>query len=51
MPSAFSIFMIKMIARFAQSITLGTLDHFSDFTLFEFLKLFAKKTQKLEIRN
>jgi len=43
MPSAFSIFILKMIARFAQSTTLGTLDHFSHFTLFEFLKKFAKK--------
>jgi len=25
--------------------------HLSHFTLFEFLKLFAKKTQKLETRN
>jgi len=25
--------------------------NFRHFTLFEFLKLFAKKTQKLEIRN
>jgi hypothetical protein len=29
----------------------GTLDHFSHFTLFKFLKLFAKKTQYPELRN
>jgi len=40
-----------MIVRLAQSTTLGTLDHFSHFTLFEFLKYFDKKTQKLKIRN
>jgi len=51
MPSALSIFILKMIARFAQSITLGILDHFSHFTLFEFLKKFAKKTQKSKIRT
>jgi len=51
MPSAFSIFILKMIARFAQSTTLGILDHFSHLTLFEFLKYFAKNTQKSEIRN
>jgi len=51
MPSAFSILILKMIAHFAQSITLGTLDHFSHFTRFEFLKLFAKKTQGSEIKN
>jgi len=51
MPSAFSISILKMLARFAQSITLGTLDHFGHFTLFEFLKYFAKKSQKPEIRN
>jgi len=39
-----------MIARFAQSITLGALDHFSHFTFFEFLKYFDKKTQKLKIK-
>jgi len=42
---------LKMIAHFAQSTILGTLDHFSHFTLFEFLKKFAKKIQKSEIRN
>jgi len=39
-----------MIARFAQSITLGALAHFSHFTFFEFLKYFDKKTQKLKIK-
>ena len=47
MPSALSIFILKMIARLAQSTTLGTLDHFSHFTLFKFLKLFAKKNTKI----
>jgi hypothetical protein len=51
MPAAFSFFILLMIAHFAQSITLGTLDHFSHFTLFKFLKLFAKKTQYPELRN
>jgi len=51
MPSAFSIFILKMIARFAQSTTLGNLDHFSHFTFFEFLKKFAQKIQNSEIRN
>jgi len=51
MPSAFSIFILKMIALFAQSITLGTLDHFRHFILFKFLKKFAQKTQKSEIRD
>jgi len=53
MVNAFGIvnFYIKMIARFAQSSILGTLDHFSHFTLFEFLKYFAQKTQKSEIKN
>jgi len=47
MPSAFSIFMLKMIARFAQSTTLGTLDHFSHFILFEFLKKVCQKNTKI----
>jgi hypothetical protein len=36
MVNAFGIFnfILKMIARLAQSKTLGTLDHFSHFTLF-----------------
>ena len=50
MVNAFGIFnfYVKMIARFAQSTTFGTLDHFSHFTRFEFLKKFAKKTQESE---
>jgi len=51
MPLALSILILKMIARLAQSTTLGTLDHFSHFTLLEFLKYFARKTQNSEIRN
>jgi hypothetical protein len=45
MPSAFSIFMLKIIARFAQSKTLGTLDHLSHFTLFEFDTVDAVKLE------
>jgi len=44
MPSAFSIFILKMIALFTMPSILGTLDHFSHFTCSEFLKKFAKKT-------
>ena len=36
-----------MIARLAQSATLGILDHFSHFTLFELKKNFAKKNAEI----
>jgi len=46
MPSALSILILKMIARLAQSLTLGTLDHFSHFTL---ILLVSRTLFKFEI--
>jgi len=53
MVNAFGIFnfYVKNNRTFHASTTLGTLDHFSHSTLFEFLKKFAQKTQKSEIKT